>query len=360
MVRRRGSSSSIVPLLIFLMFVIGGITAVYVAIDRKIIENPFRTILDTLKGEPVKEPSDIPETPSTVPSVENEFFATTNKPKYGTMPLLGMSDSDFTSGEYFKCKTNPPESRAGSASIFRYIDNLTVETYLNSQVLTMEHPTAPSNPSTIIRNCQGLNSNKFVYRVNYKPGSTVKCTANDPKNSPTTALYNYIGNGKLKHYPDVDTWKAWAYNIPIQTIDDCNYYTLKKDYVPHTDSPSTDYSWEVRYDDGNRWVWDIDWGDAAYWDSLSVKDDDNQHIIYEKGPNLKNHYKATNSDIGGTDEQKTYDIKKGTRHAAYDVNCGQLDQEECSITDWRCRWDPRTSTCRPPSELACDYASCRD
>jgi len=61
----------------------------------------------------------------------------------------------------------------------------------------------------------------------YPKGTSVKCKTNDPLKAPDAAVYRYMGNKTIRHYPNPVIASSWnkEWNKNIKTITDCSEYT---------------------------------------------------------------------------------------------------------------------------------------
>jgi hypothetical protein len=215
---RRGNSTSIILLLVCLILLVGGVAAGYIAIDKKIIENPFASLL---QGEPMTLPSSEPISVPATSTEETDFFMKTDRPKPGTAPFLSSIDEfNLTPGTTINCTrfVFPGDS---IYTTYRYMGGTEVRKY--PDVSTAQSWHAPSSTAV---SCRGLTKGSDL-KGNWPTGTTVKCAANDKKGSSDT-LYSYINPGKLMAYGNMYAVNYYDPNweSTVGTIPDCSDYTL--------------------------------------------------------------------------------------------------------------------------------------
>ena len=220
---RRGNSTSIILLLVCLILLVGGVMAGYVAIDKKIIENPFASLL---QGEPMTLPSSEPNSVPATSTEETDFFMKTERPKPGTAPFLSSLDEfNLTPGTTINCRRFAFKGDS-TGTIYRYMGKTEVRKYPNASIAQ-----SWGAPASTAISCRGLIKGSDM-KGNWPTGTTVKCTANDKKGSSHT-LYYYMNPGTLMAY---ETEGAVDYYNPnwkttMGTIPDCSDYTLDSSYT---------------------------------------------------------------------------------------------------------------------------------
>ena len=259
---RRGDSSSIILLLICLIVLVGGVAAGYVAVDKKIIENPFASLLQEEPTAPTSEPLSVPATSTE----ETDFFMKENRPKPGDAPIVTQTDSlNLTLGTTINCKRFP-FSGDTTTTLYMYEGNNNVSRYPNSDIA--QSWGASSTSSTAI-SCRGLTKGVDI-KGNWPTGTTVKCSAKyethpcyelmrkkdsglqqffqpyyncvathgtpgsvDAFGSHISTRYYYINPGKLMKYESTGAIDYYDPNwsSTTKTIPDCSDYTLDSSYT---------------------------------------------------------------------------------------------------------------------------------
>lgn len=221
---RRGDSSSIILLLICLIVLVGGVAAGYVAVDKKIIENPFASLLQEEPTAPTSEPLSVPATSTE----ETDFFMKENRPKPGGAPIVTQTDSlNLTPGTTINCKRFP-FSGDTTSTLYMYEGNNNVSRYPNSDIA---QSWGASSTSSSAISCRGLTKGVDI-KGNWPTGTTVKCSANDKVGSTDTRYY-YINHGKLMKYESTGAIDYYDPNwrSATKTIPDCSDYTLDSSYT---------------------------------------------------------------------------------------------------------------------------------
>ena len=220
---RRGDSSSVILLLVCLIVLVGGVTAGYVAVDKKIIENPFASLL---QGEPITPPSSEPLSVTATSTAETDFFMKTDRPKSGSAPFISsVNEFNLTPGTTINCKRYPFPGDSTS-TLYRYVGGTEVKKYPNGDVAA----SWGASSGTAI-SCRGLTKGVDMLG-NWSTGVTVKCATNDPVGD-TNARYYYTNPGKLVRYESTDALDYYdpSWRSITKTIPDCSQYTLDDSYT---------------------------------------------------------------------------------------------------------------------------------
>jgi|SRR6056300_827288 hypothetical protein len=221
---RRGDSSSIILLLVCLIVLVGGVAAGYIAIDKKIIENPFASLL---QGEPITPPSSEPLSVPATSTEETDFFMKTDRPKPGAAPFfLETERLNLVAGTTINCKRKQFPGDTNS-TLYKYVGGTEVKRY---PTMDVAGSWGVSSTSSTPINCRGLTKGADM-KGNWSDGQTIKCGDTHYSGDTADTLYQYVSNDTLRKYPDTDTdiAESWGATSATAKSDNCGSYTKGAD-----------------------------------------------------------------------------------------------------------------------------------
>ena len=154
-------------------------------------------------------PAPVSSTTTTTPAPVSSTTTTTPAPVLSTTtaePVLSTTTTSpiLVKNSSYQCVSN--DVGGGDEAVYRYVGDS-----------TLRHYPDPDNALKWGGNvfskidCDGLEQGSKMY-TKPKDGDAIKCTANDVGAGEGTAVYRYVGDNTLRHYPDGEIAKSWDPN----------------------------------------------------------------------------------------------------------------------------------------------------